>query len=146
MTDSPITYRRRYQAGIRVGALLDLVFQDENNPRSLAYQLVQLDGLVNHMPRGELVAGRTAAEKVVLRALTGVRLAEIDRLVRVEPPGNGEAAQRTGLDTALAEIQDELAALSDALSAQFFHHEEQPHSLVGQGRAEVPKILGGDSQ
>ena len=146
VTDSLITYRRRYQAGTRVGALLDLVFQDENNPRSLAYQFVQLDRLVNHMPRGELVAGRTAAEKVVLRALTGVRLAEIDRLVRAEPPGDGEAARRTGLDTALAEIQDELAALSDALSAQFFHHEELPHSLVGQGRSESPKLRGGDAK
>jgi uncharacterized alpha-E superfamily protein len=136
VTDSLITYRRRYQGGTRVGALLDLVFQDENNPRSLAYQLVQLDRLVNHMPRGELVAGRTAAEKQVLKLLTGVRLAELDRLVRAEVPTSGEGSRRPGLDAALSEIQDGLAALSDALTAQYFHHEEQPHSLVGQGRSE----------
>jgi len=136
VTDSLITYRRRYQAGTRVGALLDLVFQDEGNPRSLAYQLVRLEELVENMPRGELVAGRTAAEKLVLRVLTGVRLAELDRLVRAEVPADGGGPRRPGLDVALAEIQDWLAALSDALSAQYFHHEEQPHSLVGLGRVE----------
>jgi uncharacterized circularly permuted ATP-grasp superfamily protein/uncharacterized alpha-E superfamily protein len=136
VTDSLITYRRRYQGGTRVGALLDLVFQDENNPRSLAYQLVQLHRLVNHMPRGELVAGRTTAEKLVLKLLTGVRLAELDGLVRAGVPASGEGSRRSGLDAALSEIQDGLAALSDALTAQYFHHEEQPHSLVGQGRAD----------
>jgi uncharacterized circularly permuted ATP-grasp superfamily protein/uncharacterized alpha-E superfamily protein len=137
VTDSLITYRRRYQAGTRVGALLDLVFQDEGNPRSLAYQLVRLEELVENMPRGELIAGRTAAEKLVLRVLTGVRLAELDRLVRAEVPADGRGPRRPGLDVALAEIQDWLAALSDALSAQYFHHEEQPHSLVGQGRPDM---------
>jgi uncharacterized circularly permuted ATP-grasp superfamily protein/uncharacterized alpha-E superfamily protein len=144
VTDSLITYRRRYQAGTRVGALLDLVFQDEGNPRSLAYQLVQLERLVHKMPRGELLAGRTAAEKLVLRVLTGVRLAELDRLVRAEASATGQRPQRLGLDAALAEIQEGLAALSDALSAQYFHHEEQPHSLVGLGRADQGGAAGGE--
>ena len=54
VTDSTITYRRRYQAGTRIGALLDLVLQDEGNPRALAYQLVQLERLVDNMPKGDL--------------------------------------------------------------------------------------------
>jgi len=146
VTDSLITYRRRYQAGTRVGALLDLVFQDEGNPRSLAYQLVALERLVQNMPRAELVTGRTAGERVVLRVLTGVRLAELDRLVRAEMPASGQSLQqrprRVALDGALADIQDGLAALSDALSAQYFHHEEQPHSLVGLGRADQGAAAG----
>ncbi len=142
VTDSLITYRRRYQAGTRVGALLDLVFQDEGNPRSLAYQLVQLERLLDKMPRGDLVAGRTAAEKLALKLLTGVRLAELDRLVRPEVTAKGAVARRGALDTALADTQDSLAALSDALSAQYFHHEEQPHSLVGLGRLETGETEG----
>jgi uncharacterized alpha-E superfamily protein len=108
--------------------------------------LIQLERLVDHMPRGDLVAGRTAAQKLVLRTLTGVRLAELDRLVRATPAQTGEASLRTGLDSTLAEIQDALASLSDALSAQYFHHEEQPHSLVGQGRTDLPKPRAGDAQ
>jgi uncharacterized circularly permuted ATP-grasp superfamily protein/uncharacterized alpha-E superfamily protein len=146
VTDSLITYRRRYQVGTRIGALLDLVFQDEGNPRSLAYQLVQLERLVDNMPRGDLAAGRTAAEKLVLRVLTGVRLAELDRLVRAVAPAKGEGPRRVGLDAALAEVQDGLAALSDALSAQYFHHEEQPHSLVGQGRSDAGGAVEGEGR
>lgn len=127
VTDSLITYRRRYQAGTRVGALLDLVFQDETNPRALAYQLVKLERLVAEMPRTELAAGRTPAEKLVLRALTGVRLTEIDQLVRA---GAAEAGERNDLEDMLAAVSADLAAISDALTAQYFRHEEQPHNLL----------------
>ena len=138
VTDSTITYRRRYQAGTRIGALLDLVLQDEGNPRALAYQLVQLERLVDNMPKGDLTTGRSAAQRLILKGLTAVRLAEIDRLVRVE--GAGRAQRRAVLDAALTELQEGLGALSDALSAQYFHHEEQPHSLLSHG----PVGEGGD--
>ncbi len=124
VTDSLITYRRRYQAGTRIGALLGLVFQDEANPRSLAYQLIALEGLVAEMPRMEF-AGRTQTEKLVLKALTEVRLAEIDRLVRAGEDG----APRKALLAMLETVGAQLAAISDALTAQYFAHAEQPHSL-----------------
>jgi len=126
VTDSLITYRRRYQAGTRVGALLDLVFQDESNPRSLAYQLVALEPLVAGMPRMELAAGRTQAEKLVLKCLTNVRLVEINELLAVDAAGT----RRQALHRVLEGIGNELAAISDALTAQYFAHEEQPHSLL----------------
>jgi uncharacterized alpha-E superfamily protein len=81
VTDSLITYRRRYRSGTRVGALLDLVFQDET-PRALAYQLSSLDRLVADMPRADFVGSRTQAQRLALKLLTGVRLTEIDQLVQ----------------------------------------------------------------
>jgi uncharacterized alpha-E superfamily protein len=126
VTDSLITYRRRYQGGTRVGALLDLVFQDETNPRALAYQLVQLERLVAEMPRAELASGRTLAEKLVLRALTGVRLTEIDQLVHPA----AEDGEREGLEEMLGTLSADLAAISDALTGLYFRHEEQPHNLL----------------
>ena len=128
VTDSLITYRRRYQVGTRIGALLDLVFQDEANPRSLAYQLVALEPLVGQMPRMELVAGRTPAEKLVLKCLTDVRLVEVNELLAVA----GKDSRRQALDLVLERIGAGLAAISDALTAQYFAHEEQPHSLLGR--------------
>jgi uncharacterized alpha-E superfamily protein len=126
VTDSLITYRRRYLAGTRVGALLDLVFQDEGNPRALAYQLVKLERLTGEMPRGELGVGRTAAERLVLRCLTEVRLTEIDALTQPDP----EDHRRVALDTMMTTVEEQLASISDALTAQYFRHEEQPHSLL----------------
>jgi len=126
VTDSTITYRRRYRAGTRVGALLDLVVQDEGNPRALAYQLVALERLVAEMPKGELAVGRTPAQKLVLKTLTRVRLAELDTLVQPDP----QTQRRVILEQALEELESDLAAISNALTAQFFRHEEQPHSLL----------------
>lgn len=126
VTDSLITYRRRYQAGTRIGALLDLVFQDELNPRALAYQLVTLEPLVQQMPRMDLAEGRTRAEKLVLKSLTDVRLAEINELLGVAHGGGKRQALHLMLET----VSTGLAAISNALTAQYFAHEEQPHSLL----------------
>jgi uncharacterized circularly permuted ATP-grasp superfamily protein/uncharacterized alpha-E superfamily protein len=130
VTDSTITYRRRYRAGTRVGALLDLVLQDESNPRALAYQLTALEQLVADMPKGELAIGRTPAEKLVLKCLTQVRLAELATLVQPDP----ETQRRATLEQVLKELESDLAAISNTLTAQYFRHEEQPHSLLRQIR------------
>jgi uncharacterized circularly permuted ATP-grasp superfamily protein/uncharacterized alpha-E superfamily protein len=130
VTDSLITYRRRYRSGTRVGALLDLVFQDETNPRALAYQLLSLEQLVADMPRADFVGSRTPAQRLALKLLTGVRLAELDQLAQAESEGK----TRETLGSALQVVGDELAALSDALTAQYFRHEEQPHSLLHRGK------------
>lgn len=131
ISDSLITYRRRYQAGTRVGALLDLVLQDESNPRALAYQFITLERLVGDLPISDLAIGRTAAEKLVLKSLTNIRLAEIDQLIHVDPTSK----QREALATMLTGLTNELAALSDAITAQYFRHEEQPHSLLSRSGA-----------
>jgi uncharacterized alpha-E superfamily protein len=128
VTDSLITYRRRYQAGTRVGAMLDLVLQDEANPRALAYQIALLSQLVDEMPGHRLSARRTPAQRLLMRMLTELRLAELDRLAR---PSDGDL-KREALDQLLASVETSIAALSDAITAQYFRHEEQPHHLIGQ--------------
>lgn len=128
VTDSLITYRRRYQAGTRVGAMLDLVLQDEANPRSLAYQIARLSQLVDEMPGNGLLTRRTPAQRILMRVLTELRLAELDALAR---PSDGNL-KRNALDQLLASVETAIAALSDAITAQYFRHEEQPHHLIGQ--------------
>ena len=126
VTDSLITYRRRYRAGTRVGALLDLVLQDEGNPRALAYQLAMLAQLVGDLPKSDLTPGRSPAEKLVLESLTGIRLAEIDNLIQCDK----NSKRRGALLRLLNALNSSLSALSDAITAQYFRHEEQPHSLL----------------
>ena len=128
VTDSLITYRRRYQAGTRVGAMLDLVLQDEANPRSLAYQIARLSELVDEMPGNGLLTRRTPAQRILMRVLTELRLAELDVLAR---PTAG-SRKREALDQLLTSAENAIAALSDAITAQYFRHEEQPHHLIGQ--------------
>ncbi|TVQ88473.1 MAG: hypothetical protein EA400_09180 [Chromatiaceae bacterium] len=126
VTDSLITYRRRYQAGTRVGALLDLVLQDETNPRALAYQIAQLARLIDEMPRDGMTPRRTPAQKLSLRLLADLRLAEIHQLAQAGPDGK----RRETLAELLTSIEGDMSDLSDALTAQYFRHEEQPHNLI----------------
>ncbi|MEA3640212.1 MAG: circularly permuted type 2 ATP-grasp protein [Lamprobacter sp.] len=128
VTDSLITYRRRYQAGTRVGAMLDLVLRDEANPRSLAYQIARLSTLVDEMPGNSLSTRRTPAQRILMRLLTELRLAELDLLAQ---PSDG-SPRRGALDGLLASVETSISALSDAITAQYFRHEEQPHHLIGQ--------------
>jgi uncharacterized circularly permuted ATP-grasp superfamily protein/uncharacterized alpha-E superfamily protein len=127
VTDSLITYRRRYQAGTRVAALLDLVVQDEANPRSLAYQILELATLVEDMPRDPMGPSRTAAQKGVLRLLTELRLAELDHLAQ---PDDSAGQHRGALEQFLLDQESGMAAVSDALTAQYFRHEEHPHHMI----------------
>lgn len=51
--ESIITYRRRYRSHASVPSVLDLLLSDESNPRSLRYQLDQLEFDLRHLHRGE---------------------------------------------------------------------------------------------
>ncbi|WP_295540109.1 circularly permuted type 2 ATP-grasp protein [uncultured Thiohalocapsa sp.] len=126
VTDSLITYRRRYQAGTRVGALLDLVVQDEANPRSLAYQILRLSQLLEDMPRDPMGPARSAAQKGVLRLLTELRLAGLDQLAQPDADG----LRRGALAQFLTDQELGMAEISDALTAQYFRHEEHPHHMI----------------
>lgn len=129
ITDSLITYRRRYQSGTRVGALLDLVFQDETNPRSLAFNLVAIGELLAALPRGNLAGlGRNSAEKLALEATSLIRLADIDKLASIK---EGET-NRVVLEQTLARLTKMLPTLSDEITAVYFSHEDRPHSLLSR--------------
>src|SRR4029078_6714950 len=53
IADSLMTYRRRYLSTLHVAAVLDLIFADESNPRSLVAQLVGLKADVEQLPRSQ---------------------------------------------------------------------------------------------
>jgi DnaJ-domain-containing protein 1 len=89
------------------------------------------------MPRDSLSVRRTPAQKTLLRMLTELRLAELDLLARPSEDG----ARRDALEALLKSIETSISALSDALTAQYFRHEEQPHHLIGE-RAHGPADLG----
>ena len=40
--DSSITYRYRYLMNVEIGPVLDLLLQDQSNPRSMVFQLLQV--------------------------------------------------------------------------------------------------------
>lgn len=121
--DSGMTYRRRYMSSLRAEAVLDLVLEDESNPRSLASQLVALVDDVNHLPRAA-DGGRSPEQRFALAALASVQLAEPDRLVVVED------GIRPALRDLLTHVDGWLPILSDAITQQYLSHLQTSRHLA----------------
>jgi uncharacterized circularly permuted ATP-grasp superfamily protein/uncharacterized alpha-E superfamily protein len=126
IVDSLMTYRRRYRYGVKIPELLELVIYDENNPRSLAYQLTRLEDHVTRLPQQNETGRRKEIERLALETATLVRLADVNRLAAANEASN----RRETLETFLKVLSTRLPALSDALSAAYFRATETPHQLV----------------
>lgn len=126
--DSLMTYRSRYRTQVHVEPLLDLLLQDETNPRSLSYQLKHLHDDIRMLPRQSKVLGyKIPEQRLALQALSAVRLADTQELAIVQ---RGERPQLTQL---LAQLVQVLPKLSDAITNSYFSHAEQPQQLVRFG-------------
>lgn len=123
VADSGMTYRRRYLSSLRAEAVLDLLVQDETNPRSLATQLLALVDDVDHLPR-PASAGRAPEQRFALAALNTVQLAEPDRLAHVED------GVRPVLRDLLAHVGGWLPILSDAITQQYLSHLQTSRHLA----------------
>ena len=117
IADSSITYRSRYLTSLQAGLVIDLLLIDEANPRSAAFQLARLAEHIEALPQRETGARRPYEARLVLSALTAVRLAQIEDLVRYESDG-----RRPNLEALLAQLTAALPALSDALTQGYLSH------------------------
>jgi uncharacterized circularly permuted ATP-grasp superfamily protein/uncharacterized alpha-E superfamily protein len=132
ITDSSLTYRRRYRSQVQINALLELILQSEINPRAVGYQLESLQRHIAKLPRHE-APFRSSEERLILEALTLLRLANIEEISQVATGENF----RKELTQLLAKINRILPELSDAITNCHFSHAEQPRQLVQFGSAEA---------
>jgi uncharacterized alpha-E superfamily protein len=126
IVDSLMTYRRRYRYGIKIPELLELVVYDEDNPRSLAYQLSTLEQHITRLPHQNGTGNRSEIERLALETATLVRLADVNRLALA----NEDSNRRETLENFLNVLNTRLPALSDALTATYFRVTDTPHQLV----------------
>jgi len=112
-TDSTMTYRRIYLSSPELPAVLRLLFSDESNPRSLAFQFRALGHHLSELPRG------------VRERLERVRFAEMS-MIAANASGllenSSESSGRQRLQTLLKQLKDGCWELSDLLSASYFSH------------------------
>ncbi|HEY8946250.1 MAG TPA: circularly permuted type 2 ATP-grasp protein, partial [Polyangiaceae bacterium] len=117
VADSAITYRSRYLGTLALEPVLDLLITDETNPRSIAYQLAALQEHVERLPRAERSPLLAPEAKTVLKALSTVRFADLDRLARADSLG-----RRSALDELLAELEETLPLLAEQLTLGYLAH------------------------
>jgi uncharacterized circularly permuted ATP-grasp superfamily protein/uncharacterized alpha-E superfamily protein len=125
VADSSMTYRRRYMGSVHPAAVLDLLLADESNPRSLAFQLVALSGHVDHLPRPASLPGRSPEQRIMLGALTRLRLVDVEALARTETPGI-----RSDLETLTFSLGESLGALSDSITTSYLSHLQPSRHLA----------------
>ena len=126
MTDSLMTYRRRYASAVQAGAVLDLLLLDESNPRSVGYQLVQIRDQVASLPRKKPLPHRSAEERIILETLTTLRVTDLERY----STSSWDADMDETLGQLFAGLSARLLALSETLSRDYFSPIEVQQQLT----------------
>lgn len=124
-SESLITYRRHYRSMLRFDLVLDLLLFDETNPRSLIYQFERIQEHLTLLPRQHTDHQLSPEERLVLEAVSQIRLTEASTLAHVSE--NAPAAME--LDQLLARLSNLLVNTSEAITDAFFSHVESPQPL-----------------
>ncbi|PUA29376.1 MAG: hypothetical protein B0W54_01940 [Cellvibrio sp. 79] len=117
-----IPYRRRYQNGIRIEQGLEMIMLNPKNPRSLIYQLSQLEKHFAELPDDRETF--SAEHKFLLEATTALKLSDVKQLAKAE------TGIRTELDQLLSRLQYLITNAAKTVGQRYFDHAEGPQLLV----------------
>ena len=124
--ESLITYRRRYRSELHFPTALELLLLDEDNPRSLLYQLKRLEEHIRVLPREKHRYRLSEEEQLILEALTQLQLSNTIELAA----HSDRTTQRTGLEKLLVRLAQILIDISDVLTQTYFSHVQRPQQLT----------------
>lgn len=124
ITDTTMTYKRRYRSSIHAGAVVDMLLLDDSTPRALAYQLRRLGEQIDLLPGSVRRGTLPVQQRLALEARTAIQLADPDELM------TPEGQPRAVLTDMLAQTERRLLALSETLTLRYFNHAEIPHRLT----------------
>lgn len=125
VSDSFMTYRRRYLASLQLAPMLDLLIADETNPRSLAFQVVALNGHVDSLPRDTMLPHLSPEQRITVANLSLMRLIDIDAVCKADAQG-----RRVELDSTLGRLNSDMTALSDIITRQYLSHAQTSRQLA----------------
>ena len=117
VSDSVMTYRRRYFEQVHLATVLDLLLADETNPRAMAFQLEALAEHLEFLPKDRWTPGDTAEQRALFHVLETLGAADLgDMGARAE---SGDADDMDGL---LGRLSAGLRGISDQLTRRYFSH------------------------
>ncbi len=123
--ESIITYRRRYLWQARLSTLLELLFSDSGNPRSLRFQLDRLGDDLALLRAGQPEGAGLSATPPVLEVARRLQEVDTEALARV-----GDGGQRDQLLELVATVRGQLDLAADALAADFFRRQLPQRSVT----------------
>ncbi|BDA80577.1 hypothetical protein LPTSP3_g35070 [Leptospira kobayashii] len=124
INDIRITYNRRYRGRIDQESVLDILLFDTTNPRSLAYQLEQINLCLKYLP-GKEEKQTYSEDRAALQLYTEFKMKDISILF-------GSAEPLTNITVWLEELHKHLRHLSDAITVRYFSYAEE-QTRIGDG-------------
>jgi uncharacterized circularly permuted ATP-grasp superfamily protein/uncharacterized alpha-E superfamily protein len=124
--ESVMTHRRRYRAALDATSAIQVLVLDQTNPRSLAYQVLELDAHLHELPREAADRRLTEDQRALLEAATRVRLGDADALVRPDRRDH----RRSGLADFLDQLEEEIDRGIRALDRSYFTHVQPTQQLT----------------
>ena len=125
IADSAMTYRNRYATNLQMTPVVDLLMTDETNPRSIAFQLSALSQHVENLPRQNGDSLLTDEQRLMISALSSIRLADVGTLGQVDEHGI-----RPDLEALLIDLAADLCKLANSLSHKYLVHAGPAHQLA----------------
>ena len=120
---SAMTYRSRYRTLLEPRLVFQLLVVDETNPRSLGYQLTQLEKQIQLLPGHRAGDHQEPALRAALEGLARIRLIKHETLFE-------ESEEHTqNKDIFFAAMKEVPIDITTAMSAQYFTHTELPDVL-----------------
>lgn len=124
--ESLLTYRYRYRSTLKLSAVLELLLTEEDNPRSVVFQISQVGQHLRELPLNKIDQNLSPAEKKLLEALTLVRLCDTEQLCSVEE----DSMAREELYRFLHQVMGLLTEASSLIIDQFFSLTQNQYGFV----------------
>jgi len=115
--DGLMTYRSRYFSRWQLGPVLDLLFTDETNPRSVLSQLIESAAHVSELPQEIALREKPAEQKLIEALLDEVRQADSQGLASAYYQQDS-----VPLDGFLKGLNEKIPTLCDVISHKYFFH------------------------
>ena len=115
--DSTLTYRSRYSLVPNIAAVYDLVLLDGTNPRSLLFQLLQLEKHFDRLPREHQGALPSPGQRVLIASVARVRLLDPRELMHRENTWHEGETGRV-----IREVAANLPRIAEAITVNYFAH------------------------
>ena len=122
---SSMTYRSRYRTLLEPRLVFQLLVVDESNPRSLGYQLTQLEKQIRLLPGQRVTNHQEPALRAAMEGLARIRLIRPESLFE-KSKGNSQSTKQF-----FGAMVDIPINITTAISAQYFTHTELPNILFG---------------
>ena len=127
VTDTVMTYRRRYRTRLHPTAILDLLLLDVETPRAIGYLATRLEIQVKGLPVQHFVGRNTRLQQLAFRIHASLQMAQTDDFMTIQ--GSPKKSLFDSLDLMI----DHLSSLSEAITLAYFSHADVPQQLVKVG-------------